>query len=534
MKLPKLWGRSGALPEPSNTPAMPDVKRPRRTFLGRSLAQLFKSSQAQANDNWTTTPVTPDAFIALHHPALVARSREQWSNNDYVRAFVRLVRQNIVGPQGVLLQSKAEKPRGGLDTEANKAIEADWCDWGKAGNCDVTGKLSWRAIQALVTETTARDGEFVLRKIYGKDAGPHGFALQLIDPQRLSVRYENAKLDEAGNFIRHSIEYNRYGKPVAYHFASVDEWDAYYYSYAGRGFVRVPADEIIHGFVPEMVGQRRGLPWASTSLHRLHHLQGFEDASVQNARASATKMGFIEWKEGFGPEADDDTDVASTIDAEPLSFHELPEGAQFKEFNPNYPGGEFAVFHKAMLRGASAGMGVLYNNVAGDLEGVNFSSIRQGTLDEREHWKECQQWLIEALCVPVFEAWLEYRLLSGGIKTKNGKPLPAAKLTEYKRVVWQPRRWQWIDPRADVDSAISSIRAGLNSPSAIIREQGRDPETVYVEIAEDLKAMQAAGIPADIIELFIMGQPPKPQPAAPKYGDGAGGEKATTEESKNG
>lgn len=507
----KFWGRKA---EPA--PAAAEQK-PRRTFLSRSLAQLFKSSQAQANDSWTTTPVTPDAYIALHHPALVARSREQWSNNDYVRAFVRLVRQNIVGPQGVLMQAKVKKPRGAMDKDTNAALEAAWEEWGKAGNCDVTGALSWRAIQQLVMETTARDGEFIVRKIYGKDAGPQGFALQLIDPQRLSVRYENAKIDNDGGFIRHSIEYNRYGRPVAYHFASTDEWDAYYYSYAGRGFVRIPAEEIIHGFVHEMVSQRRGLPWASTSLFRLHHLQGFEDASVQNARASATKMGFIQYREGFGPEADEDVDVAGSIDAEPLAFHELPEGAEFKEFNPNYPAGEFATFHKAMLRGAAAGMGVLYNNMAGDLEGVNFSSIRQGTLDEREHWKACQQWLIESLCIPVYEAWLAYRLLAGGITTSNGKPVPAAKLRDCKNVTWQPRRWAWIDPRADVDAAISSMRAGLISPSAIIREQGRDPETVFTEFAEDLKAMKAAGIPEEVIELFVTGQVPvePPEPAEP-------------------
>jgi capsid protein len=68
--------------------------------------------------------------------------------------------------------------------------------------------------------------------------------------------------------------------------------------------------------------------------------------------------------------------------------------AELKEWSPNYPTGEFLPFHKAMLRSMAAGMGVLYNNLASDLEGVNFSSIRQGTLDEREHWKELQQWLV--------------------------------------------------------------------------------------------------------------------------------------------
>lgn len=96
--------------------------------------------------------------------------------------------------------------------------------------------------------------------------------------------------------IRQGIEYNRYGRPMAYHFSSLDERDAYYYTINGRGYVRVPADEVIHVFRKDMVGQRRGIPWAATALYRLHHLQGFEDAAVQNARASASKMGFIEWE----------------------------------------------------------------------------------------------------------------------------------------------------------------------------------------------------------------------------------------------
>ncbi|MDT9046768.1 phage portal protein, partial [Escherichia coli] len=87
----------------------------------------------------------------------------------------------------------------------------------------------------------------------------------------------NSKFGNNGLFIRQGIEFNPFGRPVAYHFTSMDEWDAYYYSISGKGFVRIPAEQIIHGFVHEMVGQRRALPWASTSMFRVHHLQGLED-----------------------------------------------------------------------------------------------------------------------------------------------------------------------------------------------------------------------------------------------------------------
>jgi len=495
-----------------------------RSLLGlrRHATRMFKAAQASRNDRWPTVPLTPDDFISRQQRVLVARSRNQWANNDYIKNFVRLVRQNVVGYQGILLQSQAKKTRGGkLDAEANDAIETAWTEWSRAGNCDVTGKYSLWKIQRLVMNTTVRDGEFMVRIVTGDDAGPWQFALQLIDPQRLPVDYDVQRLPN-GSFIRHGIEFNKYGRPVFYHFGSTDESDATYYTISGRGYIKVPADDIIHGFLEELVGQRRGLPWAAVSLFRLHHLAGFENAAVQNARASASKMGFIQYRDGFGPECEDDEAV--TIDAEPLSFHELPEGAEIAEWSPNYPTGEFAIFNKAMLRGAAAGMGVLYNNLAGDLEGVNFSSIRQGTLDERDHWKELQQWLTETLLQAVYDRWLPRALLAGRIQTPNGKALPATRLTAYKAVAWQGRRWQWIDPRADVDGAVTSKNNMLASPGQIIRESGRDPESVWRESAADIRAMiealVAEGIPEDkatdmvLLSMATGRSPIKDQPAA--------------------
>ncbi|EKN01114.1 MULTISPECIES: phage portal protein [unclassified Acidocella] len=473
---------------------------------------MFKASQVKENDRWPAIPVSPDVFISTRQQILVARSREQWSNNDYVRGYVRRCRQNIVGEHGVKLHSRVVKKNGKADSQAVKAIEAAHAEWSEPGNCDVTGKLSWRHLQGLAIEHAVRDGEFIFRKIRGDNGGKFGFALQVIDPQRLPIKYEQTRWGENGNFVRQGIEFSRFGKPIAYHFSSVDEWDDYFYNFAGQGFIRVPADEIIHGFVTEMAGQRRGIPWTSTGLFRMHHLQGFEDAAVQNARASATKMGFIKYREGTGPELDDDADVAGSIEAESLSFHELPEGAELDKFDPQYPSGEFAVFTKAMVRGAATGWGVSYNSLANDLEGVNFSSIRDGKQDERDNWKELQAWLIETLIRPVFREWLAQALLRGLVVTNGGKPLAAHRLNDYLDAHFQGRRWPWIDPKSDATGKVTEIRAGLNSPSNVIRESGKEPNRVYEEIAEDIELMKAAGIPEQFI-MVMMGLLPAPEPS---------------------
>ncbi len=461
------------------------ISKPRKLY--RNMVRTFKAAAtSRLNSKWPSTPINADHVVERSQRILVARSREQCSNNDYAKNFVRMVHQNVVGPTGVTLQAQVKKSDGKLDSHANDAIEFAWLEWNKKKNCDIRNLQTWRSIQRSCVVSAAKDGEFFARIIRGDLASEWGFSLQLIDAQRCPVDY-NAKLNN-GHFIRQGIEFNEYGKPIAYYFSATNGDDVHYRT-ATNNYIRVEAADVIHGFLEEMTGQKRGLPWTSTSLFRLHQISEFEDSAIVNARVSANKMGFIQWKEGFGPEFDKEEDEIQ-IESQAGEFPVLPEGAELKEWSPNYPTGEFLPFHKAMLRSMAAGMGVLYNNLASDLENVNFSSIRQGTLDEREHWKELQQWLIESLIEPVFMEWLKYSLLKGHIKKKNGTPYSAMELDRLSKVSWQPRRWSWIDPSSEVAAAEKAKNNMLTSPGSVIREQGKDPQTVWAESARDLKTMK--------------------------------------------
>lgn len=477
---------------------------------------MFSGAQTgRLTDGWPTTPQPADWVVDKYQRILVARMREQATNNDYVKAYMRLVRNHVIGPRGIMLQSRARKTRGKPDVDAQHAVESWWKRWGKHGICEVTGRHSWRSLQAACVETCARDGEFFLRKLYGANGGKYGFALQFIDPQRCPVDYNEAGLKN-GNFIRQGIEFNRYGRAVAYYFQEEDTQSASLgYSYGGSGgYVRVVADEVIHGFVEEMAGQKRGFPWLASALFRLRQMNGFEEAAVVNARVGAAKMGFIEFEEGFGPQPDEDESLE--IDAESGAFVVLPEGAKLSKFDPQFPSGDFAPFIKQCLRAVAAGGGVSYHNLAQDLEGVNFSSIRQGVLDEREFFMERQEFVIEQLCDKVFEAAFDRALLGGHVVTESGKKLTADKFELYAERDWQGRRWTWIDPRADVDAAVDAKNNMLRTPGSIIREGGGDPLETYREWAADMQAMRDAGIEEKYIEqAFGLKQLP-PKPDAPK------------------
>jgi lambda family phage portal protein len=473
--------------------------------MRRALAGVSKSAVVdRLTQRQASEPMTADQVVERNLRVLVARSRQAAQDNDYGRSYLRQVRRNIIGPRGVGLQVQARDPNGRLDKAANDAIEAAWGKWGRRQNCSVTGRQSFHAIELAVVSSAARDGEFFVRVVYGRNAGPWGFALQVIDPMRVPVHVSQDGR-AGGGFIRNGIEYNAFGRALAY-LVAVGDREPYDLTVSGGQYVRIPADQMIHGFVEDMTGQKRGLPWMATALWRLNMVEGFEDAALVNARASAAKGGFFEWDEGTGPELDaedlEDEDPLY-IEAEPGTYQELTPGLRFKANNPAYPSGEFQIFLKAMLRGAASGLGVAYNNFANDLEGVNFSSIRSGTLEERDYWQEMQEWVIEGFHAQVYDLWLSHALLAGKIITANGSTLPPAKRDKFSLVHWQGRRWPWIDPVKDVQASLSARDGLLISTGQIIREQGRDPDNVYREIAQDLEAMREAGIPNSVIDGFF-------------------------------
>ena len=225
-------------------------------------------------------------------------------------------------------------------------------------------------------------------------------------------------------------------------------------------------------------------------------LGGFEEAAVEHARAGACQMGFI--TSPADPEAyDDEEDEAKNydmdIEATPATFKELPPGYDVKKFDPNYPNGEFDTFTKACLRGIAMGLGAGYSSISGDLSSVNFSSLRQGILDERETWKGLQEWFVSTYVLPIFEKWLKYSLLFSKIKCGGGYLKPE-RIDKYKDVSWTVRRWSWVDPVKDINSASIAVKNGFRSRSDVIRELGRDPEEVWNEVEEENKTLKNKGI----------------------------------------
>jgi len=252
----------------------------------------------------------------------------------------------------------------------------------------------------------------------------------------------------------------------------------------------VPADQMIHMFRVERPGQLRGVPWMHTAIRRLNQLGGYEEAELVAARTAASKMGFYTSPEGDPAliATSGNADEGFFDEAEPGAFSVLPQGYDFKAFDPQHPVSAFADFVRATLRGAAAGLGVSYHGLSNDLENVNFSSIRSGVLEEREQWKVLQAWFAEQLCERVYQAWLVSALATGRLN------LPASNIEKFRNVKWQPRGWAWVDPLKDAQANEHAVRLGVLTRAEIAASQGRDLDDILEQLAAEEARMRDLGL----------------------------------------
>ena len=456
----------------------------KRSFNAAQTGRLISS--------WTTQPKPIDSDIRDGLRKLRARTREQALNNDYVRRFLQLLKSNVVGPTGVTLQARTLNSRGEPDNLDNQAIEEGWAEWGRKGTPDVTGQFSWTQVQGLFLNTIAKDGEALLVMHSRRGLNKFRFSVELLDPEVLDVEL-NHELPN-GNKIQMGVELNTWRRPVAYWLLTASKTD-YDYLMQGRKYRRIPASRVIHGYLPESVWQTRGFPWLAASLMRLNMLQGYEEAELVAARVGSAKMGFFETEGGEEYLGDDqDENDVPIMEADPGTFTQLPAGVKLSDWSPYHPSTAFSEFVKANLRGVASGFGVSYFTLANDLTGVNYNSGRLGSLEDREIYKGLQEWLIETLHWPIYNAWLENALLSGALVNPAGVPLPADRVDKFSRITWQPRRWQWMDPKKDMDAHLGALAAKLRSPQKIIMDMGDDPDQVLEDWEDWEKKLADKGL----------------------------------------
>lgn len=474
------------------------VNRARRaTVAGKRM--FVAAMPGRLNSGWLMLPQPINWVVRSSLRSLRARSREQWENNPYVKRFADLIASNVVGHKGIVAHPIVKLPDLSLDDKVNSMIYDSFMDWGCDKHCDAAHTLSWPEMQRLAMQTIAIDGEcFVM--MYRNSAFKYGFALQLVDPEYVDLLYE--KQLPNGNYILQGIEYNAFNAPVAYYVYQPKPGDSYS-TYAPTGVgnhIRVPATDMLHLFNPFRVDQRRGIPMTATALEPLKMLNGYMEAAVVAARVGAATMGVLSTVGGEEETLSDHEtkDGALSFDAEPGTFRQLPNGVKLETFKPEYPATAFQPFVKTVLRQIASALGISYTSLSNDIESVNYSSIRQDALQDRELYRVITESFISQFVKPVYHAWLETQLMRGTLKVAGNSSSKTLLLNEWERyapVRFAPRPVHSIDPQKDANAHALQINTGIRSRSDVIRHDfAQEPDDVFAEIAQENEKLAKLGL----------------------------------------
>ena len=426
--------------------------------------------------------------IAKQLPTMVGRSREQSKNNPWVRKLLSMYRLNVVGHTGFRFRATATDSNGTLDEYANRELEREFRVWRENPlYCDASGRKTFRDICNLATTALVRDGEDIVRLLPGHrwPENPYAFSLKMY----CSTAMDTSLVSDGsrdGRTIINGVEIDTWGRPLGYWFRKDGGVTLFPSVIAAPTSAHeyIPAEQIVHIYAADWEDQYRGIPWLYSTLPRLKHLDGYEEAELVAAREDACSTGQYAIATGADYEPGDNYDkaVASLGDVAPGTREILPEGVTFTKQAPTRPNGAFPDFDKAMLRGVASGGLVDYNTLSNDLEGVSFSSIRQGVLSWRDAAMDTQQLMIDHLCKRVYLAWLGIYLTTGRSN------LPFAKLGKFAHHEWRGRRWMWVDPRNDAQSNEIQRKYGWKTDADITAEIGGDWEAN----AAETKRLEAA------------------------------------------
>ena len=464
-------------------------------FIANSIAKRFSKKVSKRSYDGAKSGRLIDFFagtrsaddeIRFDIRKLRDRCREMIRNDPYSKRYVAIMKTNIVGEKGILLQPNALEDDGRSDEAANNLILQAWHKWAKKGFCTIDERLSFVDCQDLLIEQLSSEGEALIQLVT-TNKNPFGFALKFLDTDQLDE--ELNKNLENGKRIKMGVELDKNDKPLAYWLFEENPNENFMLSRAARMHRRVPADQILHIYRQTRPGQTRGVPPLAAALLRVRQLNGYIDAELTAARIGASKMGFFTSSKGEDYQGEDKEDVYNPImNAEPGTFEQLPEGMAFQTFDPQHPTSQFQDFVKQILRSFASSLNISYATLSNDLESVNYSSIRQGALEERFYFKKEQNFLIEHFLQPVFERWLLMAMTTGALN------LPMRKFEKFANPKWMPRGFGYIDPLKETQSYSVALNNGTMTLNDIASIHGRDVKSLLEQIKKEKELAQSLGI----------------------------------------
>lgn len=452
-------------------------------------------SFSRPNSNWVAHGGTAEQQDRGQRDLIRYRARDLERNNDIFEGLITPYTRNVIGT-GLRLQAKV-KENGIEQEELNQQIEDLFAEWCEAANCDVTEKQTFSEMQEMAVRRLRVDGGIIFIKA-STNYGILPFQLQVLEVDDLATDLSQMAIPAPGNRIIAGVELNRHRRPVAYYFRDRDP-EGYY---TGK-CIRVPADRVIFPWERRRPSQIREVSPMVNTMDRIKNTDEYMEAVTIKERVLAC-FGLAVKRlnpppgNQMGPgrfSQKNDVDQQSGYKGETITpgmIMYLAPGEEAQTIAPNGAGSQPKDFISIQQRLSGAGQGLSYEAASRDMSQVNYSSARQGLLEDRGSYKRLQQFIINHLCKEVYREFIKSAILSGKL------PISLREYAEdprkYTAHRWITPGWDWIDPLKEAKADESALNNNLNTLENMLASRGLDYKEVLLQRRKEKELMQEYGL----------------------------------------
>jgi lambda family phage portal protein len=438
------------------------------------LARHYEAAaHGRRTQGWRRSASDANAVVGPALSVLREVARDLVRNNPYAESALTTIGDHVVG-WGIVAKPKKKNV---------KAAEL-WNAWAGTTACDSDGRNDFAGLQKLVMRTVVESGEVLVRRRFRlpKDELPIPIQLQVLDPDYIDTLKTGITLENGGRII-HGVEFDVLGRRVAYWLFPEHPGSTMLFG-AATASRRVPADNILHVYKQSRPGQVRGPSWFAPVLLRFKEFDEYEDATLMKQKIAACLAVITSDADGSNPSLGIQNPDDATIDSlEPGMIINASPGRSISVVQPPTVR-EHADYARTTLRAIATGIGVTYEDLTGDYDGMPFSAARMSRL---RHWARVEDWrwrtLIPQFCDPVWYWAMEAATIMG---------LEGAPAAE-----WTAPPPPMIDPANEGLAYMRNIRTGIMTLSEAQRERGYDPVAVMTEMAADNRRLDELEIILD-------------------------------------
>lgn len=411
-----------------------------------------------------------------------ARARDLERNSDVATAVIGAYRRNVVGA-GWRLQARTG--REALDSQ----IEEAWERWCRPRNCDVTGQQSLMQMARMAVERKKVDGGILFKKCYTR-GGFLPFKLQALEVDELDGVTVTPHKKTAR--VIGGIEYDQYNRPLGY-------WIK---RYALDGFAEidpeyVPAKDMIFLYSKRRPSQVREMSDLAPTIPRIRDLQEFMTAVSVKERIAACLSVFIKKTiptvgigMGRGSAQQDPRVSYEGKTITPGMIKELNAGDEIQVVNPSGQATDATQYAKLQQRLVGAGQGLSYEATSRDMSQSNYSSARQGIIEDELTYMEDRELILNVFLDEVYETFIVSGVLAGLFD------IPDFWDNKDKYFVhdWVAAPKRWIDPYKEANAVKVALATGQKTFQEVCAEGGADWRDVVDSMADVLEYGRSKGI----------------------------------------